>query len=103
MTILLQFLKEVPNMTTYETGKVVGTTKVLVYSIKMPFCEDADLLVAESLYQWQQTDLGKWVMKNSKEPPIWHKHIELPEFCHRYDINAFLDEKDHTYFSLKYL
>jgi anaerobic magnesium-protoporphyrin IX monomethyl ester cyclase len=24
---LLQFLKEVPNMTTYETGKVVGTTK----------------------------------------------------------------------------
>jgi hypothetical protein len=64
--------------------------------------EDPDLYVAEPIWEWQQTEEGQWLMKNSKPAPIWKRHIDPTLYGYSYNIHAFLKSKDYTYWSLKY-
>ena len=34
-----------------------------VVTIRMGDVEDPDLMVAQSIWEWQQTDAGKWIME----------------------------------------
>ena len=76
--------------------------EVIVHSIKMGDVEDPDIFVAEPIYNWQQTDEGKWVMEKSVEKPMWRRIIDPAHFGYRYDIVAYLDGADLTYWKLKY-
>jgi hypothetical protein len=77
--------------------------KVLVHSIAMGVVDDPDILVAEPIWQWQQTEAGKWAMSTSKESLIWYRNVDGPfSMGYRYNIFAFLDEKDYTYWWFKY-
>lgn len=76
--------------------------KVIVHTIMMGDVEDPDLMVADPIWKWQQTDAGKWVMEHSVETPMWHRHVDVNNFGYRYDIVAYLDGTDLTYWKLKY-
>ena len=76
--------------------------EVIVHSIMMGDVEDPDLFVAEPIYKWQQTDEGKWVMEKSVQKPMWRRHIDQTSWGYRYDIIAYLDGADLTYWKLKY-
>ena len=76
--------------------------EVIVHSIMMGDVEDPDLFVAEPIWKWQQTDEGKWVMEHSLEKPMWRRHMDVTHYGYRYDIIAYLDGADLTYWKVKY-
>jgi len=76
--------------------------KTKVHTIRMADVEDPDLFVAEPIYHWQQTDAGKFIMNNSKQQPEWHRRIDTYKYGYQYDIIAYLEEKDLTFYRLKY-
>lgn len=78
------------------------TIKTIVHTINMADVEDPDLMVSEPIWQWQQTEEGKFVMENSRPTPSWHRGIETTFYGYRYSIVAYFDEKTYTYWSLKY-
>jgi hypothetical protein len=83
-------------------GKEIITTDYLVHTIKMGDVEDPDLFVAQPIYEWQQTEAGKWIMKNSAPAPSWHRHHDIYSYGHIYQIRAYLTHKQLTFWKLKY-
>jgi len=76
--------------------------KVVVHTIKMSDCEDPDIMVAEPMWNWQQSDQGKFVMENAIETPSWHRHYDTFSYGHIYAIVAELDSKKLAEFYLKW-
>lgn len=76
--------------------------EVIVHSIMMGDVEDPDLFVADPIWKWQQTDEGKWVMEKSVQQPMWRRTADPTTYGYRYDIVAYLDGQDLTYWKLKY-
>ena len=86
-----------------DTGEVheVSITTV-VHTIKMGDVEDPDLFVAQPIYEWQQTEAGKWIMENSNPTPSWHRNHDIYNYGYTYQIRAYLTHKQLTYWKLKY-
>jgi hypothetical protein len=76
--------------------------KVVVLQFTMGDVEDPDLWAAEPMWNWQQTDAGKWVMENSSETPVWHRDLDTNTYGYRYKIVAELTEEHTTYYNLKW-
>ena len=79
-----------------------NTVKVLVHKIRMADVEDPDFLISWPLYDWQQTDKGKWVMENSVNQPYWQRDIDFMSLGYTYSIFAELNRSDYTYYKLRY-
>jgi hypothetical protein len=73
-----------------------------VHSIRMGDVEDPDLMVAEPIYKWQQTDAGKYVMENSAPTPMWNRTADPNTYGHLYIITAYLTPKQLTFYKLKF-
>jgi len=85
-------------MKVFEESSKVYT--VIVHSFNMGDVEDPDLFAGQPLYDWQQSPSGKWIMEVSALQPSWHR---LPrDYGWRYEIIAYLAEKDYTFYKLKY-
>lgn len=82
--------------------KVVKFTDVAVYSFAMGDVEDPDLYAAQPIYEWQESEMGKWVMEHAVEKPFWHRHTDPYTYGYRYYIISRLREHDHTYWALKW-
>jgi hypothetical protein len=82
--------------------KVVETKKITVHTFLMGDVEDPDLYAAEPLWNWQQSDSGKWVMENAIQKPSWHRHIDIHTYGYRYQIRADLTDEQVTFFELKF-
>jgi hypothetical protein len=64
--------------------------------------EDPDLMVADPIYKWQQTEAGQYVMTNSLPTPIWKRTNDQSIFGHNYIIYAYFTPKQLTYYKLKF-
>lgn len=84
------------NDTVYQTHKVV------VHKFIMGDVEDPDLYAAQPLLEWQQSEMGKWVMEHSLETPMWHRHVEPITYGYKYAITAYLKGPDYTFWTLKW-
>ena len=82
--------------------KVVKLSDVIVYSFNMGDVEDPDLYATQLMYDWQQSEMGKWVMEHAVETPFWHRHVDPSTYGYRYYIIARLAEQDQTYWALKW-
>jgi hypothetical protein len=76
--------------------------KVVVYTFRMSDVEDPDLWAGQSLYDWQISDQGKFVMENSVETPSWHREIDQYSMGWKYAIVAELEMKKLSEFYLKW-
>lgn len=76
--------------------------KAVVHTITMGDVEDPDLFVASPIYDWQQTEAGKFIMQKSNPAPSWHRSLDMSSYGVKYTIVATLEDKDYTYWSLKY-
>jgi hypothetical protein len=76
--------------------------EVIAHKIYMGDVEDPDLFVAEPIWKWQESDAGKWVMKNSVEKPMWKRQVDPTSFGYVYTIHAWLEGPALTYWKLKY-
>ena len=76
--------------------------KVVVHRFRMGDVEDPDLYAAQPIYEWQESEQGKWVMEHAVETPFWHRHTDPSTYGYKYYIIARLREQDQTYWALKW-
>lgn len=75
---------------------------VVVHEFLMSDSEDPFLYAAQPLWEWEQSDIGKWVKAHAAETPVWHRNLEAHTLSHRFRIVAKLREKDYTFWCLKW-
>jgi hypothetical protein len=87
-----------------ENGKqfVDEIHKLVVHRIRMGDVEDPDLMVADPIWRWQQTDAGKFVMEHAVDTPEWHRHVDYQSYGHQYAIVAELDSKKLAEFYMRW-
>jgi hypothetical protein len=76
--------------------------EVDVHEILMGDVEDPDLMIAEPIYKWQQSEAGKYVMENSNPTAKWVRSNSPSYMGHKYTIKAYFTDKEVTYWKLKY-
>jgi hypothetical protein len=84
-----------------DTGDII-TSEYIVHEFKLSDVDDPDLLAAEPIWNWQQSDSGKWVMENAIQKPSWHRHTDIYTYGYRYQIRADLTPEQITFFELKF-
>ena len=75
--------------------------KLVVHTFNIGDVDDPEIYAAEPIWNWQQTEAGKWVMQNSTDT-YWAKHWDQSTYNQVYKIVATLSDTDCTYFSLKW-
>lgn len=81
---------------------VVEVKRVVVHKFRMGDVDDPDLYAAEPLMEWQNSEMGKWVMERAVDTPEWHRHADYSTYGHQYAITAKLKAKDYTFWELKW-
>ena len=76
--------------------------KIKVHEFLMSDVDDFDIYAAEPLYNWEKSEQGQWVMNNAVDKPSWHSGWDHVTFQNKVTIIADLEEKDLTYFNLKW-
>jgi hypothetical protein len=72
-----------------------------VHKFRMGDCEDPDLYVAQPIYDWQQTEHGKWVMTHGREVQ-YHMHMDPITFGYMVLITAHITPKRWTEYCLRF-
>jgi hypothetical protein len=76
--------------------------KVVVHRFQMGDVNDPDLYAAEPLYQWQQSEMGKWIMERAVGSPEWHRRPDTLQYGYEYAVVAKLKDIDYTFWILKW-
>ncbi len=85
-----------------EGDRVHEIHNVLVHRFSLGDVEDPELYAAQPIYEWQQSEQGKWVMEHSVEEPVWHRYLAHTSCSYEYGITAKLKGADYTFFTLKW-
>jgi hypothetical protein len=100
------YLGMVPNEPTYDVMVFDDVAhrihKTVVHSFVLGDVDDPDLYASQPLWDWEQSEVGQWVMEHAIEAPMWHRHHDHTVYGTRYAITAKLKEVDLTVFLLKY-
>jgi hypothetical protein len=91
-----------PNQFNLVHDKVIEVKTVVVHRFKMGDVEDPDLYAAEPLWNWQQSEMGQWVMSHAVDQPEWRRNTYHESYHTEYIIVAKLTAKDYTYWVLKW-
>jgi len=83
-------------------GKHVVDSEIVVHRFEVDWCEDAVVSAGAPLWEWEQSEAGKWVMEHAVEKPRWERFTEHVALNERFAIIARLTDQDQTYFRLKY-
>lgn len=62
--------------------------------------EDPDVWAGESLYNWEHSDVGQWVINNTTEMPIWFR--KPGDYGYQFEIHATFEEPKYIFWKLKY-
>jgi len=89
-----------PEMTKIIDEKAVRFRDVCVHEIRMADVEDPDLWVASPIYDWQQTEAGKFIMEHAVEKPYWISGVDYTSYGTVYKIMARLSEQNETFWRL---
>ena len=76
--------------------------KVVVHRFRMGDVEDPDLYAAQPLWEWQESEMGKWVTERAVDTPEWHRHTDHLSYHLQYAIVAKLKDVDYTFWTLKW-
>ena len=76
--------------------------KVVVHRFRMSDVEDPDIYAAEPIWQWQNTEAGKFVMEHAVEQPEFHKHMDVSVYGWSFAITEKLEKKKLSEYYLKF-
>ena len=91
-----------PNQFNVIDNRVVEIKTVVVHRFKMGDVEDPDLYAAQPLWEWQESEMGQWVMAHAVDQPEWHRQANQFSYHTEYTVVAKLAAKDYTYWALKW-
>lgn len=83
-------------------GKHVVDSEIVVHRFEVDWCEDAVVSAGAPLYDWEQSEAGKWVKEHAVETPRWERFQDWRGFSQQFAVIARLTEQDQTYFRLAY-
>lgn len=72
----------------------------IVHRFTMGDVDDVEVYIASPIYEWQQTEHGKWVMKNGKDPQ-YHINADPVTFGYQVLITAHITPKRWTEYILR--
>ena len=88
------YLGRGPRLDTYRymiiDDRVEETKEIVVYTFTMGDVEDPDLYAAQPLWDWQQSEQGKWIMEHAVETPSWHRMVDHFDRGYKYQVRAKL-------------
>ena len=87
--------------------KVIGNCAVrfrdvAVHEFQMGDVEDPDLYAAQPLYEWAESEAGKWCIENAEEVPYWVRNTDFSTYGYKYVVMARLSEQNEVFFNLKF-
>lgn len=82
--------------------RAVRFSDVCVHEFTVGDVEDPEIYAAQPIWEWQESDAGKWVMENAVEQPYYIQGLDYNSWGHRYKIMARLSEQNQTFWSLKW-
>ena len=87
---------------TVEDTVVKEIHKVVVHQFSLADVEDPDIYAAEPLWNWEQSEAGKFVMKHAIDKPEWRRHMDPMFMGYRYIVVAELEAKKLSEFYLRF-
>lgn len=75
---------------------------IVVHEFALGDVEDPDLFAAHSLWEFERSEKGQWVMAHALETPVWQRQIDYMLYGYKYQIAARLTEQNITYFLLRW-
>lgn len=73
----------------------------IVHRFTMSDVDDVEVYVAHPIWEWQQTEHGVWVMKNSKDPQ-YHINADPVTYGYQVTITAHITPKRWTEYCLRF-
>ena len=75
--------------------------QVIFHSFSMGDVDDPEIFMAQPIWEWQQTELGQWVMEHCKDPK-YSIGADGANWGHRVKLYGELEDQDATFFKLKW-
>ena len=75
--------------------------KITFHSFSMGDVDDPELYAAAPIWDWQQTEQGKWVMSHCADPQ-YSVGPDVNSFGYRVRLYGQLDDQDAVFFELKW-
>ena len=91
-----------PRETKIINGAAVTFSDIVVHRFRMGDVEDPVLYAAQPIYEWQQTEAGKFVIENAVGPPWWVRTVNAATYGFEFAIVARMKEADQTFYILKW-
>ncbi len=82
--------------------RVEEVREIVVHEFTMGDVEDPDLYAGEPLWNWQQSEMGQWIMTNAVETPSWYRIPDVMQYGYRYEIRAKLSGARLTEYLLRH-
>lgn len=100
------YLGPAPSEPTYDV-MVIGDRayrihNVTVHRFRLGDVEDPEIYAGQPLWEWQNSEVGQWIMKRAIETPVWHKRNNYDTWGWDVIITAKLKEQDYTFWTLKW-
>jgi hypothetical protein len=76
--------------------------KVTVHQFEIAADEDAEIMAAPHLWNWEHSEQGQWIKSHAVEQPVWHKQEDHMHYLVKFAITAKLRGKDYTFWTLKW-
>ena len=92
-----------PRQTKIINGWVVRFSDMVVHRFRIGDVEDPVLYAAQPIWDWQQTEAGKFVMEHAVESPWWVRTVDYASYGFEFAIMARMKESDQTFYKLKYV
>jgi hypothetical protein len=76
--------------------------EITVHAFRVGDVEDPEIYAAQPLWEWQNSEVGKWVMAHAVETPVYHQSVDYMSYGYRYVIRAKLTDQDAFVYRLKW-
>jgi len=74
--------------------------RYILHEFRMGDVEDVEIYMASPIYEWQQTDAGKWCMEKATDLE-YHTQVDHMTMGYRVVITGYLSGKHATFWALK--
>jgi len=76
--------------------------KVVVHQFNLGDVDDPEIYAASPLWEWQQSEPGKFVMEHAIDKPEWRRQVDHSTYGHQYAVIAELEAKKLSEFYLRW-
>jgi hypothetical protein len=76
--------------------------KVVVHQFNLGDVDDPEIYAASPIWEWQQSEPGKFVMEHAIDKPEWRRQVDHSTYSYQYAVIAELEMKKLAEFYLKW-